>query len=248
MLEAFADKIPALIGAFVAIQFVGASYFLLTLDRARPTSLAKDDTQAGLKIVLYGLILAGIVTASGGLDQLLTYMLAGFKGGSAPIKMALPSIIVGALVVLIVAKALLPRTNAATAHQPERYLAGFLGVGFGVFAIGSVNGLLTGLFADMPWAYNAGNLAGIVVYGAIMVFAIRRFGSLSGWTTPAPAAPPPPQQSQGYPPQGGGYPPQGGGYPPQGGGYPPQGGGYPPQGGGYPPQGGGYPPQGGYGR
>src|SRR5438552_2914294 len=131
MLEAFADKIPALIGAFAAIFFVGASYFLLTLDRSRATSPAKDDTQAGLKIVLYGLILAGIVTAAVGLDGLLSYMLAGFKGGSGPIKQALPSIIVGALVVLIVAKALLPRTNAATAHQPERYLAGLLGIEFG---------------------------------------------------------------------------------------------------------------------
>ena len=242
--EALADKIPALIGAFAAIVFVGASYFILTLDRARANSPSKDDTQAGIKVVLYGLILAGIVTAIAGLDGLVGYMLAGFKGGSGPVKFALPSIIVGALTVLIVAKALLPRTNADTQRQPERYLLAALAIQFGVLALADLNGLLTGLFNDMPWAMNASNLAGIVVFGAVAFLAIKRFGSLSGWVMPvAPPAPPP--QQQGYPPQGGGYPPQGGGYPPQGGGYPPQGGGYPPQGGGYPPQGGGYPPQGG---
>jgi len=235
------------LGAFAAMAFLGVAYFLLTLDRQRATSLSKDDTQAGLKLVLYALILAGISMAAMGLIELLSYMLGGFKGGSGPIKSSLPSILVGALTVLIVAKALLPRTNAATMHQPERYLAGTLGLGFGIAALTGVDVLLHGLFNDAPWNANAGALSIIVVSGAITLFSIQRFGSLSGWTSPAPAAPPPPQQP-GYPPQGGGYPPQGGGYPPQGGGYPPQGGGYPPQGGGYPPQGGGYPPQGGYGR
>ena len=245
--ESMADKLPALMGAFAAVLFVGASYFILTLDRARANSPSKDDTQAGIKLVLYGLVLAGIVTAVTGLDGLVGYMLAGFKGGSGPVKMALPSIIVGALAVLVVAKALLPRTNADTQRQPERYLLAALGIQFGVLTLADFNGLLTGLFNDMPWAFNAGNLAGIAIFGAVAFLAIKRLGSISGWITPAPA-PPPPQQQQGYPPQGGGYPPQGGGYPPQGGGYPPQGGGYPPQGGGYPPQGGGgYPPQGGGG-
>jgi hypothetical protein len=250
--EAILEKLPSLIGAFSAVLFVGAAYFLLTLDRTRANSLSKDDTQAGLKIVLFGIILAGVVMAAGGADQLLTYVFGGFKGGSGPIKMAIPPIVVGALTVVIVLKVVLPRTNAATQRQAERYFLGALAIQFAVFGLANLQGFLSGLFTDMPWGMNAGNISGAVIGAAVLFFALGRFGAISGWT--APVAPPPmqhPPQGGGYPPQGGGYPPQGGGYPPQGGGYPPQGGGgYPPQGGGgYPPQGGGgYPPQGGYGR
>src|SRR4051812_12351709 len=99
------------VGVFLAVFFVGFGYFVLTLDRARPNSASKDDTQAGIKLVFYGLILAGIAMAALGLIGLLSYMLGGFKGGAGQIKGALPPIVVGALTVLIVAKALLPRTN-----------------------------------------------------------------------------------------------------------------------------------------
>lgn len=249
--DALLRELPA-IGTVGAILFVGAAYFLLTLDRQRANSLSKDDTQAGLKIVLFGIVMAGVIMAAGGAQTLLTYVFAGFKGGSGPIKVAIPPIVIGALAVVIVVKAILPRTNAATQRQPERFLLGALGIQFAVLGMISLNGFLTGLFTDVAWGANAGNVAGTVVSAAVLFFSLGRFGALSGWT--APVAPPPmqhPPQGGGYPPQGGGYPPQGGGYPPQGGGYPPQGGGgYPPQGGGgYPPQGGGgYPPQGGYGR
>ena len=227
----------------VAVGFVAFAYFVLTLDRQRATSPSKDDTQVGLKLVLFALALFGVGTAAGGLHALLGSILGGLKEGSAAIKATLPSIIVGSVLVVVILKALLPRTNAATQKQPERYFLGALAVTFGVFALIEVNALLTGLFNSFPWASNASALAGALVGGAVLFIAISRFGSLSGWTMPvAPPAAPPVQ----YPPQGGGYPPQGGGYPPQGGGYPPQGGGYPPQGGGgYPP--GGYPPQGGGG-
>jgi len=250
LLGALGGKDPsAIIGTVAAIVFVGAGYFFISLDRQRATSASKDDTQVGLKLVLYGLILAGVSIAASGVTTLLSFIFGGFKGGSLAIRMALPSIIVGALVVLIVAKAMLPRTNAATQKQPERFLLGALGIQYGVFAILAVNGLLSGLFLEQPWGYTSGNLAAVAVSGAIAFLAISRFGALAGWTAPPPPAAPmyPPPQGGGYPPQGGGYPPQGGGYPPpQGGGYPPQG-----QGGGYgPPQGGGGgygPPQGGSG-
>ncbi len=235
-------EVFAILGTVAAIVFVGAGYFFISLDRQRATSTSKDDTQVGLKLVLYGLVLAGISIAAGGVTTLLSFIFGGFKGGSLPIRQALPTIIVGALVVVLIAKAMLPRTNAATQKQPERFLLGALGIQYGVLAIIAVNGLLSGLFLEAPWAYTSSNLASVAVSGAIAFLAISRFGSLAGWTTPPPAQPM-------YPPQGGGYPPQGGYPPPQGGYPPPQGGGYPPQGGGgFPPQGGGgYPPQGGGG-
>jgi hypothetical protein len=236
------------IPAALAIGFIGISYFLLTIDRGRATSPSKEDTQAGIKVVLFALCLMGIGMAAGGLEVLLGSVLGGMKGGSGIIKQEIPPIAVGAVTTVFVLKALLPRTNAATQKQAERYFLGVLAAQYGITALIAVNQLLTGLFTSAPWEQNAVFLAMTAISGAILFLAISRFGALSGWTQPvaAPMAPPPQ-----YPPQGGGYPPQGGGYPPQGGGYPPQGGGgYPPQGGGgYPPPGGGgYPPQGGYGR
>jgi len=246
MMEGMAGVIASYAGAFAAVSFVGIAYFLITLDRARANSPSKDDGQVGIKLVLYALILSGLVIAAMGAQQLAAFVLGGFKGGSLPIRGAAPPIIVGGLVILIVSKALIPRTNNATAKAPERMFLGLVGAGFGVTAIAGFQGLVTGLFVEAPWDYNAGYVATLVVSGAIALFAITRLGSRSGWVAPAPP-PPPAQQSSGYPPQGGGYPPQGGGYPPQGGGYPPQGGGYPPQGGGGYGQGGGGYGQGGGG-
>ncbi|HWO17883.1 MAG TPA: hypothetical protein VNO30_03880 [Kofleriaceae bacterium] len=240
-----AGGITGILALTLPALYVAAAYFFLTLDRQRANSPSKDDTQAGIKIVLFGLLIAGVVMASGGVTGLLGYVLSGFKGGSSGIKLALPPILVGAGVVAGVALAFLPRTNLATHRQPERYALGLLGVYAGVGTIFFLNLVVTSLFNSGGWASTSGALASFLVNAAITGIAILRLGTISGWT--APVRPPP----QSYPPQGGqggGYPPQGGygqqgGYPPQGGGYPPQGGGYPPQGGGYPPQGGGYPPQ-----
>ncbi|HEU0033060.1 MAG TPA: hypothetical protein VFQ53_20650 [Kofleriaceae bacterium] len=235
----------------VAIGFVAFSYFIITLDRQRATSPSKDDTQVGIKLVLYGLVIAGVGLAASGLDQLLGYMLGGFKGGSMPIRFALPSIIVGAVVVLIMWLVLMPKTNAATHRQPERYALGLLALVYGALAIAGINQVLTGVFTEASWQITSRGLSSTLVFGAIGFLALIMLGSRSGWAGPQPPArmpgPGPQGQSGGYPPQGGGYPPQGGygqggGYNPQGGGYPPQGGGYPPQGGGYGQGGGGYPP------
>ncbi|MFT3693519.1 MAG: hypothetical protein QM831_10300 [Kofleriaceae bacterium] len=228
----------------LAIGFVLVSYLLLTLDRGRANSLSKDDTQAGIKLVMFAFTLFGIVMAALGLQDLLGEILGGLKGGGSTIKADLPPIIVGALVVVVMLRLLLPRTNASSQKQEERYFLGAIALIFGVSALIAANFLLEGVFNSAAWSGIAKALAMVLVSGGILFVAISRFGALSGWTVPErPMAPPPAQ----YPPQGGGYPPQGGGYPPQGGGYPPQGGGYNPQGGGYPPQGGGYPPQGGGG-
>src|SRR5258706_15215584 len=96
-MEAMAEKAPMILGAITALIFVGASYFMITLDRGRANSTSKDDTQVGLKLVLFGLILAGIQVAAGGATGLLAFMLGGFKGGSPPARQDLPPIILGAI-------------------------------------------------------------------------------------------------------------------------------------------------------
>ena len=219
------------LGPVAAVGFVLLGYLVITIDRGRLTSPSKDDTQIGLKLVLYGLLLEGVQLAAQGVAMFVGFALGGFKGGGGVAKVSIPPIIVGGLVVLAVAKALLPRTNTAAYRQCERFMLGALAIQFGVMAIVSVDHMLTGLFTDDEWTRTARALAATGVDGVIAFVAITRFGAIAGWTMPVPPPPPPPQQfpPQGFPPPGGGYPPPGGGYPPpQGGGYPP------PQGGGNP--------------
>ncbi len=218
------------LGPIIAIAFVILGYLVITIDRSRATSPSKDDTQVGLKLVLYGLVIAGVQMVAQGVAMFLGFALGGFKGGGGPVRLAMPPIIVGGVIVAGVVKALLPRTNTASFRQCERFLLGALGIELGVLAIAATDQMLTNLFVDGSWSRTADTLAIAAVDGALAVFAITRFGALAGWAMPV--APPPPAPPQ-YPPQG--YPPPQG-FPPPGGGYPP------PQGGGFPPpQGGGNP-------
>jgi hypothetical protein len=240
-LAMFGDQIAILMG----VGFVAAAYVIITLDRIRENSPSKDDTQVGIKLVVWGLILAGIAMTTKGLSMLIALILNVFRGAGPVIKTALPSLIVGAGIVVVMAFILLPKTNNATMKQIERYALGVLAIVHGTQMINGLEGVFQGAFAA-SWAAIAQGLPDTVIHGAIGLAALVMLGSKSNWAGPKP----PQRMMQQMPgqqqPPGGGYPPQGGGYPPQGGGYPPQGGGYPPQGGGgYPPQGGGYPPQGG---
>lgn len=207
-----------MVAPFVAVAFVAFGYFMITLDRSREGSASKDDGQVGIKLVLHGLILMGIMMAAGGVTELAAYVFSGFKGGSGPIKMAIPPIVVGAITVLLAAKAFLPRTNSSAHHQAERFMLGALAITYAGFMLLSLDQFITGLILDAPWERNSGAFATTVVSAAVAILGIVRLGAISGWVAPAPRPPPPAQQSSGMPPQGGGYPPQGGGYPPQQGG------------------------------
>src|SRR5688572_1610458 len=68
---------PAII---TALLFVAASYFVITIDRTRANSPSKDDTQVGIKLVLWALIIAGIGFAASGLIDIVAVALSGFKG------------------------------------------------------------------------------------------------------------------------------------------------------------------------
>ncbi len=208
---------------FIAFGFVVFGYFMITLDRARASSPSKDDTQVGIKLVLHGLILMGVMMAVGGVTEIAAYVFSGFKGGSGPIKHAIPPIAVGGIIIVLAAKAFLPRTNSSSNHQSERFMLGVLALMYGAFMLLSLDQFITGLIMEASWESNSGNFAAGVISAAVSLLCVMRLGSISGWVAPAPPPPPPAQQSSGMPP-GGGYPPQGGGYPPQGGGYPPQGG------------------------
>ena len=209
------------LGPVAAIGFVLVGYLVITIDRSRISSPSKDDNQVGLKLVLFGLVIAGVQLASSGVAMFLGYALGGFKGGASPVKVALPPMIIGTLIVLGVTRSLMPRTNTNTYRQCERFMLGAVGLEYGVTAIMAANLMLTGLFTDGPWTHTAQAFALTAVNGAVAFLAITRFGAVTGWTMPPPPSPPPPPHPpHGFGPPGGFPPPQGGaGFPPvQGGG------------------------------
>jgi hypothetical protein len=173
------------------VLLVVVGYLYIAIDRNRANSTTKDDTQVGIKLVLFALTMVGIGLAAGGLQSILGYALGGFKGGGGPLKLYLPPVIVGAVVVLVMLLALLPRTNAATQKQPERFFLGILALVYGGASILSLNTLLQAVFTSAGWPAMAGAIASLVVNAAIGFMALIRFGAVSGWKAPVAAMPPP---------------------------------------------------------
>ena len=78
--------------------FVVLGYLAIVLDRRRDGSPSQGDRQVGLKLVVFGLGLAGLAFAATGAFTLLAYVLSGFKGGTEPIKSSLANLISGGAV------------------------------------------------------------------------------------------------------------------------------------------------------
>lgn len=211
-MEKFTDLLAPEIAPIFAIVFVAVGYLVISL-----RGMAKDDTQVGLKLVLFGLLLACIQLAARGASNFLGFALGGFKGGSAVAKESIPPIMVGGVIGFVIAKLLLVRTNYASQRQIERFFLGTVGAAYGAGAIVVVNDTLTAVFTDAAWRHTAHGLATTGVVGALALYAISRFGALSGWSVPVMAAPPPPPA----PPPGNVTPPPiGYGPPPSDGGNP----------------------------
>ena len=186
------------IPAVVAVGFVVLAYFFIALERGRG---GHDDAQAGLKLVLWSIVLAGVQHAAAGATELLGYVLGGFKGGAGPIREALPPMLVGGGAAFAIIKFLLPRTNSATAKRPERLALGALGTIHGAIALVGVSGFVSGIFKSAAWSQTSSAMAAAIVSLAVAYVAVTRLGAQSGWSMMSP------------PPGGGGYPPAGPGFP-----------------------------------
>ncbi|HEY5938878.1 MAG TPA: hypothetical protein VIU61_29700, partial [Kofleriaceae bacterium] len=112
----------------LGVAFVLGAYFFIVLDRQRANSPSKDDTQVGLKLVLFGVMYAGLALAVNGTADVLAYALGGFKGGSIKLREAIPSMLIGGGAGAVAWKVFLPRTNYATARQPERFFVGAVAI------------------------------------------------------------------------------------------------------------------------
>ncbi|HWN70434.1 MAG TPA: hypothetical protein VNM90_22495 [Haliangium sp.] len=257
-----------LIAGSFAVLLLG--YFYIFWDRRKDGSLNAGDGQVGIKLVLYTLLLVSLGLAVGAIESILGYILAAGKDqlgqkGAGPLKMGIASLVAGGVGVAAIMFACLPLTNVREYPQVERFAVGAVALVAGLATVLGLQETLQNFFGRVDsWAPRAHSLASFLVSAGLAALAMMRFGSLSGWQSPAraglsgSAASYQPQagyqQPQvGYQQPGGYSPQQPGGYPSpqQGGGYPqagyqqaqPGGTGLPsPQGSGYPPpQGGGYP-------
>jgi hypothetical protein len=222
MMEELGRTAPLALGAAVVPMYVVGGYFAIALDRLRKDSATAGDTQVGLKLVLHALVLFGVFLAVGNVERLVAMMLGGFHDFVATIKATLAGALVGGGTAAVIGFIVLPRTNAATARQPERFALGLLALVYGTLAMVLVTATLDDLVQSAAWAETSTALANAAISAVVAVIAINRFGSRAGWASPPAVLPPVPQP----PPPGlggGGYPPpQAGGYygPPPGGGNP----------------------------
>jgi hypothetical protein len=258
-----------LIAGSFAVLLLG--YFYIFWDRRKDGSPNQGDGQVGIKLVLYTLLLVSLGLAVGAIESILGYILAAGKNqlgekGAFPLKMGIASLVAGGVGVAAIMFACLPLTNVREYPQVERFAVGAVALVAGLATVLGLQETLQNFFGKVDsWAPRAHALASFLVSAGLAALAVMRFGSLSGWQSPARAALPGSYQPQAGYQQPGGYSQQpAGGYPsPQQGGYPQAGyqqaqpgyqqGGYSPaqpgsaglpspQGSGYPPpQGGGYP-------
>ncbi len=205
-------------------SFILVSYVVITLDRRRDASPSKDDTQVGIKLVIFGLMAAAVLSAANATEHLLAFVLGGFKGGWKAMRGPFASVIAMGAPAVGLYLFFLPRTNYQERPAVERLATGLVAAFAGAGTLVGLNAFLEYLFAGAPWADIASGLAKVGVWGGVAILSVMRLGTMSGWRAipkvpQMPMAPPmgqpmPPQQ--GMPPLGGGYPPQqGGGWPTQ---------------------------------
>lgn len=186
---------------FLVPAFVVLGYFYILLDRRREDSISKGDGQVGIKLVLCGLVLWGVLAIAGGLEGLLTFILAGFSPAGL-VKSAFASIIAGAAVAGVAFAMGYRRTNADKFAQVNRFAAGVVTLGAGVYAATSLSMLFNGLIADISWPAIRGPLVPLVIYGALAFVAASIHASLSGIVSAAPARAPAYGGNQAYGQQG----------------------------------------------
>src|SRR5687768_17057816 len=65
----------------LALIFVLVGYFAIAIERRREGSTSRDDTQVGIKLVLWALMVLAALSLAEAVQHLLWYVLGGFKGG-----------------------------------------------------------------------------------------------------------------------------------------------------------------------
>lgn len=204
--------------ALVAV-FILVAYLVITIDRRREASSSKDDTQVGIKLVIFGLMAVALLSAASATQHLLAFVLGGFKGGWKAMRGPVASVIAMGGPAVALYLFFLPRTNYQERPAAERMATGLVAAFAGAGLLVGLDHFLRFLFAGAAWVDISAGLASVGVWGGLAVLSVIRLGTMSGWRAlprvpQMPMAPP----MSGMQPPPGGMPPLGGGYPPQQGG------------------------------
>lgn len=172
-------KLPTLDMAWLAIPIAILIYGLLLYDARRTGSPAAGDDQLGLKTVAATLAVLGTWVVANGLHGLLVAILT-FDDVWDRLKVALPSLLVGALVVAGAGLVLLSRTNAARYPKAKRLAAGVVALVSGVALVPALVGFLEVLLDWPSWRLVATAFATLVTTGVVFASALAVLGGLSG--------------------------------------------------------------------
>src|SRR5262245_41817984 len=126
---------PTLVAAFLAL-----GYFAVLIDRRREGSPSAADTQVGIKLVLYGLAITGVLLVVTGLEHLFQFVLGGFKP-TETLKQAGADLVAGGFVALGVLALALPKTNARSMPQVERFAWGVIALYTGLISVFALHGV-----------------------------------------------------------------------------------------------------------
>jgi hypothetical protein len=172
-------KLPTLDMAWLAIPIAILIYALQLYDARRSGSPAAGDDQLGLKTVAVTLAVLGTWVVAHGLHGLLVAILT-FDDVWPRLRLALPSILVGALVVAGAGLVLLSRTNAAYYPKAKRLAAGVVALVAGVVLVPALVGFLEVLLDWPSWRLVATALATTITAGVVFWSALAVLGGLSG--------------------------------------------------------------------
>ena len=143
-------KLPNLDMVWLAIPIAFLVYALLLYDARRAGSTAAGDDQLGIKTVAATLSLVGTWVFADGLRGFLVVILT-FDDFWDKLKAALPSLLVGMLVVVGAGMVLFARTNAAQYPKAKRLAAGVVGLSAGVALVPALVVFLDAVFEWPSW-------------------------------------------------------------------------------------------------
>lgn len=177
---------PSLFAAWLALPIAVVIYFLLLFDARRKNSPAAGDEQLGLKTVAAVLAVVGTIMVAVSFQTFLEVILT-FDNFWARIKGTLPSLLVGALGVLIATLVLFPSTNAKEFPKAKRLAAGMIALFSGVGLLPALAMFLAQLLDWPSWSAVAKSFS--IAIDVLLVFAVSFgvLGKLSGIKMPETA-------------------------------------------------------------
>ncbi|GEM_PF-1365915 len=151
-----------------ALPIAAAIYLICTVGKVfSPECSWKDDDQIGLKVIVSALILVGTGLFAAGLQGFL-HLITTFKNFGPTLKVVLPDLLVGAVVLGGAIMFAVPQTNHETQPKVLRMTAGAIALTGAVATVLALDNFLATLFAWPDYYSVAGALTSLVTAVAVL--------------------------------------------------------------------------------